>query len=181
MKNTRRGHHGGVAPRRGFSLVELVACTAILGILGSATASLMVHASEAYRGAVADARLCGDLSIALDRVHAVVRDAPSAAGVPDVLAVSPTLLRFGGTTLTLTAGALTLTEGASPPATLLTGVESLTFSAFDASGTALPADLAGAAALAVRRVGIEITASRDGRRQTLRTLAFIRSAAVVTP
>jgi prepilin-type N-terminal cleavage/methylation domain-containing protein len=169
--------------RRGFTLVEAIAAMAVIGLLGSLSAALLFRAGESYRTAAVGAQLHAELAAALDAAERTIRSIPANPGGagPDIVQVTPTLITWNGSQgtgrLELSADQVLLSTDGEPAAPILTDASALDIRCFDEAGSALAANLSGAAAEPVRRVEVTITVQRAGITETLRTRVFIRSMA----
>lgn len=176
------GHGIRARERRAFTLVETIATLVVIGILSVLSSRLVVDASDQYLGAVSRARLCGEMSSALERLTSELRSIPirtaSDPVAPDVTSVSPTSIAWNdgvaARTLTLSGTDLVSTS-AGASGVLLQDVASFALSAFDESDAPLAGTLSGSACDAIRRLEITITCARGGVQETLRTLVFLRA------
>jgi prepilin-type N-terminal cleavage/methylation domain-containing protein len=124
--------------QRGFTLIELIACIVILGLIGIGAATVISLGTRGFFSA----RLVDDAGasaqVALERIALELRDlsgGPGAGGAAQVLAGSSivytsTQPALSGTrTLAFSGGAITLTASAGGTArTLISGVSSCTMS-----------------------------------------------------
>lgn len=97
--------------RRGATLLELMAATVVMAVAAAALAPVMAAAGESYASASRADRALDETLAALDRVAAMLREAPagSAAGTLGISEAGPGILRFAdGTGVEAADGALAL-------------------------------------------------------------------------
>jgi prepilin-type N-terminal cleavage/methylation domain-containing protein len=167
-------------PRRlGFTLIEVIAAIAIIGMLAAMTAAVLVRGMEGYDATAQVAQLHVDLASAMDRVDRALRSIPAATSGANISTVTPTSIAWTGTSgacsLSLSGTTLNLAMDGAAAQPILTDVTAFAVQCYDESNAALATSLSGGAVVAVRRVQITITATRNGRSDSLRTKLFIRS------
>ncbi len=176
-----RRHNPRPLARPGFTLIELLCTVAIVGILGSAMASIIQQAARTSNQANTRAQLAAEGSGAMDRIInrlAQISTRPSTTPPQaDIDAMTATSLSFdAGSLLQLTGTNLILRDVeagdalASTPI-LLRNVSALTLEARDASNALLaePVNLT-----LPRQLVVTITLTRAGTSTTLRGRAFLR-------
>ena len=176
-----------LSAQAGYTLVEVLVATAVMGLLMSATLSLLQSGLAAWGWGAGRVEAQQAVRAALERMARELRDAgydPTGAGIEAVLVAEPTrivfqrdlngnglidptrervtyLLRPGETTLRRAGGG-----GAQP---LAESVRRFALSYFDSAGapTADPVRIAS--------VRIEIEAGRGGAKATMATLVTLRN------
>ncbi len=155
--------------QRGFTLIEALVTTTVLGILGAVTLPLISASTEMYAASSRAARVVDDLSFALDRVVNVLREAPpgGSEGTIGVTSSSSTMIEFtDGTGVRLDGSELVMLFSGGAEGVVATGVDSFELRPIAADGTSA----AGAAGTTHRfEVGLVI----DGLE--LRSIAFCRA------
>ena len=164
---------------RGFTLVEAIATMVVIGVLGSVSSSLIYSGVRAYRDAAGQAQLHEEMSTALESITRALRGIPAGQvepfAIPSVTAVQPSSINWGtAARLWLNGSSLQLQEDGAAAYTLLTGVTAFSVQTYDEAGAALAANLNATASQSVRRVQVQITATKDGVTETLRTKVYIR-------
>jgi prepilin-type N-terminal cleavage/methylation domain-containing protein len=176
-----RGVHG----RRlgAFTLVELIAVMAIMSIVGLTIGYVMPTAVIGFRDSTTRAQLLEEASTTLERLalelRAIPLDATAPSSVaPDISGVTPTSIDWDTDwSLELIGANLVLTEAGGASAVLQPNVSSFSIACYDESDAALAASLSGSACDPIRRIQIELTLTRDGISQSLRTRIFLRACA----
>lgn len=169
------------APRRGFTLVELIAVMSVLAAVGSVASMLIYSAVDAYRAAASRSVLHEDTAAAMARLAIELRQIPldsaaTSTTSPLISVATTSSLAWGtGSGLSLSGSNLRLTVGGIET-TLLSNVTGLTIQYYDESNVALAAPLTGSACQAIRRISVTLDVARDGQTDTLRSKFFIRSA-----
>lgn len=166
--------------RRGFTLIETIAALVVVSVVGSLTSGIIYTAIGSYRDASTRAQLHNDCSACFDRVTkllwSIPRDTTAAVVAPLISNLTATSISWNTNwTLTLSGSQLLLTESGGTARPILENVTSFSVSCFDESNTALAASLSGSATQSIRRIQIQVTVTRQGISQTLRTRAYIRS------
>lgn len=166
--------------RRAFTLVEMIATMAVLGAVGSVAGTLVYSATRSYTDAARSAQLQTELSGAMERIVRELRwigiDPDQAPIVPLINSVSATSITWQTNySLALVSGELRYTAAGGTHEVLLRDVASLTISTFNDSNTALAATLSGTGCDPIRRIQVQITMTRGGVSQTLRTRVYLRS------
>jgi Tfp pilus assembly protein PilE len=176
-----RGHRR--ATRRGFTLIEAISTTVILGALGMVTSGLLLRASSAYSQSAATAQAQADLATAMERIDRALREIPLKAqsgAAPNITGVTATSVSWadasGSWSLSLSGTQLLLTAPGQSAQVLLNGVSAMSVQAFDQSNAAMSATLSGTACDSVRRLAVSVTSTASGRSETLRTKVFLRGA-----
>ena len=176
------------ARRRGFTLIESMATVAVLGVLGSTASFLVLDAVDGYTDAATRAQLHAELSIAMDHALREIRKIELDGGAvgevaPDITTLSATSLVWEDSTaaeyqLLKSGSELQLKVAGVGPATLMTDVTALTITGYDDGGP-LTTDpdvvVAACPCNTVRRISVDVTASRGGITESLRFKVFIRS------
>jgi Tfp pilus assembly protein PilE len=165
--------------RRGFTIVEAVAVMTVVATLASVSSTIIVTAVGSYRDATVKAQLHEEASIAFDRLTrslwSISRDSSAAVVAPQISSVSATSISYNGNwTLTLSGSQLQLSENGAAAQTLIDSVTSFAISVYDESNAAISLPASGAATQAIRRIQIQVTNSRQGVSETLRTRVFLR-------
>lgn len=191
--------HG--ASIQGFSLIELVIVTVVLGMLSSMLTPLMFTSLNAYNATEGDIVALDKLRYATERLAREIREtnynAATGFAFADMGANALTFTRSfadstgGISAATVSVGntgtAVTLaysTPATNPAAPVLTdelnGTEGLAFTYFDANGcdaanTTPPCTGAAVTAITVRSVGIALTLSHNGQPYTQSTRVELKS------
>ncbi|MBT8486811.1 MAG: hypothetical protein HKO59_07605 [Phycisphaerales bacterium] len=174
---TRRRPHR----RRGFTLVEALATIVVLTALGSVGATVLYESTDGFVEASTRAQLHTELSLAMDRavreIRKIDRD-PAATGVaPDINGVTATEIRWHTPETKLWRSGsfwyLNLDGGAAN--VLLRDVTAFTLETYDESNALLGTVLTGTGCDPIRRVLLEVTITRNGVSETLRSKVFVRS------
>ncbi|MDP1661806.1 MAG: prepilin-type N-terminal cleavage/methylation domain-containing protein [Phycisphaerales bacterium] len=179
------------APRRAFTLVELIAVMIVVAVIGAVGAMTMQRAAAANSQVSTRSALYGEASAAMDRLIRKVQSTPARAAsnptVPSIASFTATTFTFDDlSTVTYDANAQTIvlrdvaagdTTSATP--VLLGQVTAFTATPFDQSNanifTALGvASLNSTQSATIRRISIQFTMTREGQSVTLRSRAFIR-------
>lgn len=165
--------------RRGFTLVEAIAAITIIATLGSISSTLIFTAVTSYRDATTRAAIHCEISAAYDRLFrelcGVSRDTSATVVAPRISSLTVTSVSWNSNcTLTLTGNQLTLAMNGGSARVILNHVTSFSITAYNESNTALAASLSGTATQAIRRIQIQVTVSRNGVSETLRSKLFLR-------
>lgn len=165
--------------RRAFTLIEVIAAIVIIGMLASMTAAVLIRGMEGYEATAQVAQLHSDVTAALDRIDRALRSIPAAESGANISSVTSASIAWtsagGACSLSLSAGTLSLVIDGAASQPILSDVTAFTVQCFDESNSALAGSLSGAAVTPIRRVQITLTATRNGRSDTLRTKVFVRS------
>jgi Tfp pilus assembly protein PilW len=134
MSPDKTDRPGALPSEAGFSLTELLAAFAVLGLVLAGITAIQVAAQRAYLAGATKTEVDQHARIALDRLATEIRQASGP-----VTAATATSITFPDTagiavTYTLTAGALTRNGVA-----VIGGVRALTFAYRNAADAALPA------------------------------------------
>jgi prepilin-type N-terminal cleavage/methylation domain-containing protein len=177
---TRRGVIAGRTVRRAYTLVELVATIVVLAIVGSISSFMVFNSTQGYREATVTAQLHAEASVAFDRVVRELRkmdlDDAAAGTAPDIESIDTSSITWNdNSTLALSGTDLMYTESGGTPAVLLGDVSAFTLQAFDESESTVVLPAAAAACDPIRRLSAEITVTRAGVSETLRTRLFLRA------
>jgi prepilin-type N-terminal cleavage/methylation domain-containing protein len=170
----------GRATRRAFTLVEAVASMVIISVIAALAAPLLIRGAEAYQGVAVRSQLQGELCSAIDRLDRSIRETSLNATEdgPDITSATPASLAWttpgGPATLGLSGGDLRFAAPGEPETTIMSGITGLTVRCFDESNAELAGSLSGSAVLAVRRIEVTVSASRQGMSETLRLRVFLR-------
>jgi len=165
------------ARARGFTLMELIATMTMLSAIGTAAAFILFTALDGYTAASVQADLYRRASSALDRITRELREIPLDAGggvAADIDEVAVDRIEWsGGSEIALLGSTLWLnTTGENH--LMLEDVAGVTLTAFDADRTAVGLPTSGGGCDAIRRIGVEITLSRNGESASLRSMVFLR-------
>ena len=164
--------------RRAFTLVELIATMTILAALGSVVSVVIASSTDGYTRASTTAQLHSELSVALDRIDQMLRYIPNIGGSPDITSLSGTSITWETDwSLNLNGAQLLLVKNGGTASVLLDDVSALSIQAYDESNAPLGASLSGTACGAIRRIAINITLTRNGVTEALRTRVFLRAMA----
>lgn len=169
--------------RAAFTLIEVMATLAVVGALAMVSSRLVLDSADAYADAVARARLCSDMSAALERLTIELRSAPlsseSSPSGADLTALDASAISWNdgssSRVVALVGTELVSTTGGSA-APLLEGVTGFTVRALDDNHAPLSLPRSGSSCREARRIEITITCERGGVEETLRTLVFMRAA-----
>jgi hypothetical protein len=166
--------------RRAFTLVETICAIVVVATVGSVSSGIIYSAIQSYRDASTKAQLSDDCSAAMDRLTkalwSIPRDTSAAVVAPLISNVTASSISWNTNwTLTLSGTQLLLTEAGGTPTSILDNVASFNVACYDQNNTALGANLSGAATQSIRRIQIQISVTRQGQTETLRTRVFIRS------
>jgi len=140
---------------------------------------MVYSATNSYGNATRASQLQDELSIAMDQIVRELRAIPAEPGVdpaaPYLTSVTSTSMQWNTNyALSLASGQVQLVENGAAPLTLLRDVTAFTVSVRDAANGAVATPLVGAACRPVRRIQIDITLSRGGVTQSLRSRVFLR-------
>jgi prepilin-type N-terminal cleavage/methylation domain-containing protein len=183
-RSERRVRRRLSAAVRGFTLIEALASIVILATLGSGVAAVMLRGAETFSAASIDSRVHSQLSASIAAIDRVLREIPirSDGLGPDLTQVTSSGLQWntsgGEASLAISNGQLMLDQGSGSAAALMTGVTSLSVQAFDENNGQLTGSLGGSAVYPVRRLLVSVTASENGREQSLRCKVFLRCMAL---
>jgi prepilin-type N-terminal cleavage/methylation domain-containing protein len=162
--------------RRGFTLVEALSTLVIMAVLGSVTSTIIFSAVRGYRDAATAAQLHGEASGAMDRITRELRAIPLSGTAPDIASVTSTSITWStNSALSLSGTNLMLSIAGGTSQRLLSDVASFSIQTYDESNTALASSVSGAGCAAIRRVQVQVTLTRFGISETLRTRVFVRS------
>jgi type II secretory pathway pseudopilin PulG len=162
-----------------FTIVETVAVISILAIIGSIVSAITYTASKSYSDAAFTAQLQAELSAAMARSIRELRYIPidpnSAPVVPKIDSITASSINWNSnSSLSLSSGSLQLVLNGGTAETLLQNVTSFVVSTYDDSNTALGATLSGSGTNPVRRIQLQMTISRNGATQSLRSRVYLR-------
>lgn len=176
---------------RGFTLVELVATMAIVGVIGTVLAGVILRAAEANTKTGARGDLYADASTAMDILVRKFRSTPirggSNPGCGSILSFDNNLVTWDDQSqLEFTSGSIKLRDvaGGDPvglsPVEVLGGVTSFTLTPKDKDDANVFTTYGGGPldnkqSEDITRVVIQFTVSRHGHSVTLRSRAFIRA------
>lgn len=164
--------------RRAFTLIEVLVTITVLAVLGSVASMTMRTSLDSYVAAATQAQLHAELSIAMDRILRELHNTQLKGGAsvaPNISSVTASSIAWDNNySLTLSGGRIMFVENGSAAAIMLDNVTAFTVQTYNESNTALAATLSGAACDPIRRVQIQITLSRAGVTETLRSKLFLR-------
>ena len=161
-----------------------MATVTILAVLGSIASFLIIDAVDGYTGSATSAQLHAEMSVAFDRAVREVRkielDSAASGVAPNMLSVNSFYLQWtdsdgGNYQLSLSGADVKLEIDGGGLATLLTDVTVFSVRCYDEDNVAMPFILVGSACDPIRRVVLDVTVSRNGVTESLRTKVFIRS------
>ncbi len=155
--------------QRGFTLLEALVTTIVLGVISSVTLPLISSATDVYAASAKASSVVDELTFSMDRVVQVLREAPAGAapGTIGVDSASSSMVLFtDGTGCRLDAGALLLRNSDGSEGTVATGLDTLEIYYVAADGTD-----ALASPETTQRFEVEISSSG----LVLRSVAFVRS------
>lgn len=165
--------------QHGFTLIETVMVTIILGLLGAAGGYALTNGALAFISSADAVHTVGKLRIAGKRMEREIREVRRNLGNPalyDISTMNATTLAFvktDGTTVTLNSAPPLATLAYSTPAgtyTLTDEVSALTFAYYRADGTT-----AATGNSDVAYIEIELVLTRDGNLYPQRTRAALRN------
>jgi len=174
------GLQGRPRPRRqlGFTLIEVIVTITVLAVLGSVATLALRSSLDSYLVSATQAQLHAEMSIAMDRIHRELHNTLLKGGAtvaPNISTVTASSIAWNNNySLTLSSGRVMFVENGSSSAILLDNVTGFAVQTYDESNTALAASLSGAACDPIRRVQIQITLSRSGVTEVLRSKLFLR-------
>lgn len=166
--------------RRGFTLVEALTAIVIVATLLVIASNVIFAGVDAYAATSTRARLAAEMSSAMERASAALRDIPMDTGQttakPLIQAVTANSITWSTTSsLAISSGSLVLTTATDGAATLQTNTTDFSIVAHDQNGAVLALPLSGTACHAIQRLEISLTCTRTGVTQTLRTRVFLRN------
>ncbi len=170
---------------RGFTLIEATASIAIISVLGL-TASVLINGSVGtVRTSLIRAELHTSASVALDRlvreVREIAEDPDSDEPAPWIdEATASSIAWSGNSQVLLEDDRLMLQIDGGPSDVLAQPVTALTLRYFDQENQELTPPDGGfsrtdGSTAPIRRISVQITLSRNGVTETLRSKAFIRT------
>jgi prepilin-type N-terminal cleavage/methylation domain-containing protein len=176
---SRRSRRRRIASRA-FTLVEVMATVVVLAIMGSITSAIISTASDGYLDASIRAQIHEEMTAALAlaarEIRAIPLDTDATGVAPDIDVFDNDVITWQPTSLLqYTGGNLTLRRNGGPIINLLQDVSAVTFNAYDESNTLLTPQLTLTACDPIRRIEINVTVTRNGVSETLRTRVFLRS------
>ena len=155
-----------------FTLVEFIGVIAIMSVLASVVAPLLLNAANAHASAVERRRASIEIGSAMERIVRVIREAPATASgdsTPDITTAEPAHIAFGdGHVVQLVGTTLQLTIPGESAAPLCTGVTTFELSYLGADGvTDTSTNPTDTCRIEVRLVASDVE---------IRTCAFVRIA-----
>jgi prepilin-type N-terminal cleavage/methylation domain-containing protein len=162
----------------GFTLVELVSAMIVFAVISVLASRIILTAADQYISAASRAELSNELSAALERITAEVRDIrPSSPTTPDVTSLTASSLSWndatGARSIALQNGTIVYTD-ATGSSTLVADATSFTLQGYDGENAALPVSPSAADIQRLRRIELTIACTRSGVTETLRTKVFLR-------
>ena len=167
--------------RRGFTLIEALATIVILAALGSVASTVLLSSADGYFDASTRSQLHSEISMALDRAVRELRkikldsSAPGIAPDINIYASIGLLWHTPRSLLVGFGGILYLQIDGGPLTVLLHDVTGFTVTAYDQSNNVIAAPQFNAGCDPIRRLELEVTVTRYGVSETLRTKVFLRS------
>ena len=165
--------------RRGFTLVEFLATTVVLGVIGVVASGLIYTSVDGYVQASTQAQLHNEMSVGLDRI---VRELRSISvedidtGSPDIDRMSATGITWhGNRSLVHRGNQLVLTTEDGTDHVLMSQVEKFIIEPFDEDNNSISTPLDDAECDDVRRLQITVVCSESGVSEMLRTRFFLRA------
>lgn len=163
----------------GFTLVELICVTVILGVLGAVTAGVISRAAAAMADSSVSARLCDEAGSAMELMTRQIRSIPGKAGstpaAADITAITGSSIQFAPSSwITLTGTQVLVSENGGTAMPIAGNVTQLIFEPLDSSGALIATPVAAADLARVQRLRITLTLQRGARTETLRTTVFLR-------
>jgi prepilin-type N-terminal cleavage/methylation domain-containing protein len=162
----------------GFTLIESIATIVIIAVLGSAASFILRASVDSFSRAATSAQLHGEIAAALDRIDRELRNIEAKSGTtvtPNITSVTASSMTWNTDySVSFSSGRLNFVEDGGASSIILQNVTAFTIQTYNESNAALGATLSGAACDPIRRVSIQITASRNGVTETLRTKVFLR-------
>jgi len=163
-----------------------MASIAVIGLLGSTGAYLILDAMDDYMEATTTAQLHAELSVGLDRIVREVRrielDPELAGAVPHIIDYTATSLDWEegptGSVVTYSVSLVAtdlLLEADGFTGSILTDAISFTVRAFNEDNTYLAPPLTLAACAPIRRIEFTAAITRSGVTETLRAKVYLRS------
>lgn len=173
-------HSPNRCARVGFSLVELIAAMVVLSTIAAAVGVMMPTMASGSRDAILRGELHEEASTTVERLVREWRAIDLDASVPPTIA--PNISSGTANSLTWATGSISLSDTSlmltvpgSTARVLQPNVGSLTITYYNESNSALTPPLTGSACHAIRRIGIDLTLTRDGTSERVRTKVYIRS------
>lgn len=166
--------------RAGFSLVELIAAMVVLSTIAAAVGAMMPTMATGSRDAILRGELHEEASTTVERLvrewRAIdLNSSVSPTIAPSISSATANSLTWASGTISLSGTSLMLTLPGSSAKVLQPNVGSLTLTYYNESNSALTPPLSGAACYAIRRIGVDLTLTRDGTSERVRTKVYIRS------
>jgi len=173
-------------PCRGFTLIEAMSAVLVLTTLGSIASFMIVDAVDGYAEAVTGAQVHAELSVAMDRAMRELRKVPVNATEPapatNLTSVTTSAVYWEDESakpysLTVSGGSLLLQAGGASGYALQNDVTAFTVAAYDEDNAAVALPVSTPATVApIRRVELDITVTRDGVSDRIRSRVFLRSS-----
>ncbi|MDX2115856.1 MAG: hypothetical protein SFZ24_09610 [Planctomycetota bacterium] len=173
--------HPPVRTRRGFTLMEAVACMAVLSAMGSVVSTLLYRASETFRVTSTAAQLHAQAAAALDPVERLLRSMPARPDgqAPHLTSITAQRIAWtdadGGALVWRSGSQLMLGFGGQASTPILSDVTAFTVQPFDEDNQPIATPVSALNLPLVRRVRLSVTVSRQGVSETLSTKVFLRA------
>ncbi|MCA9300281.1 MAG: prepilin-type N-terminal cleavage/methylation domain-containing protein [Phycisphaerales bacterium] len=163
-------------PSRGITLVEAVATMVILATVSGVVSGIVWAGVRAFDEGAESARLHNEASMAMERMVRDLRAVPlDDTDTPDITSLTAESITWDGSTRTLALdGSDLVLTVAGESGVLLRDVSGFSINAYDGSNNAMASTLTGIQTDEIRRLSLEVTASRGRASATIRTKIFLR-------
>lgn len=178
-ETTRKPGTKRSARRAGFTLVELICVTVILGAIGAVTAGVISRAAAAMTDSSVSARLCDEAGSAMELITRQIRSIPgkanSSPAAADITAMTSASIQFApSSSIALVGSQVMFSENGSAAMPIANNVTQLLFEPMNNTGAPIALPLNPATLPSVQRVRVTLTLQRGARTETLRTTIFPR-------
>ncbi|MBL0869505.1 MAG: prepilin-type N-terminal cleavage/methylation domain-containing protein [Phycisphaerales bacterium] len=163
----------------GFTLVELICVTVILGALGAVTAGVISRAAAAMADSSVSARLCDEAGSAMELITRQLRSIPGKPGsspaAVDISAMTAGSIQYApSSSIALNGTQVIFSENGATAMPIANNVTQLLFEPMDNTGALITMPVNATTLLSVQRVRVTLTLQRGSRTETLRTTVFPR-------